>query len=112
MKLIFKSLLKVTILLLFSSSLVGAFVLTNKNPQTGPSDNQVISETREHWQQLSDSGVELQSVFVDERDVMAADRIRFVLSLVYQIVNEKTEHHEKHSVIYRLFDNTWKEHRY
>ena len=112
MKLIFKSLLKVTILLLFSSRLVGTFVLTNKNPQTGPSDRQVISETRKRWQQLSNSGVELQSIFMDERDVMAPDRVRFELSLVYQIGKKKTEQHEKYSVIYRLFENTWREHHY
>ena len=95
---------------------MGAFVLTNKNPQTGPSDRQVISETRKRWQQLSNSGVELQSIFMDERDVMAPDRVRFELSLVYQTgkkkKKKKTEQHEKYSVIYRLFENTWRQHRY
>ena len=100
------------VLLLVISSIVGTFVLTDKELRTGPSDNQVIKETREHWQQLSLSEVELKSITVDNRDAIAADRVRFELSLAYQPRSKQTEQHEKYSVIYRLFENTWREHRY
>ena len=112
MKPIFKTLLRVAILILITSSLVGAFILIDSEPQTGPSDNKVIKETREHWQQLAVSEVKLLSVTVDKRDVMAADRVRFELFLVYQTGNDKTVHHERYSVIYHLFDKIWEEHRY
>ena len=109
---IFRYILKIAILLLLSSSLVWAFVLMDESSQTGPSDSQVIQDVRQSWQQLSDSKIQLNSVYVDERDVMAADRVRFEVSLVYQVNNEKSDRQEKHSMIYRLFDDQWREHRY
>ena len=100
------------LILFFCSSVVGAFVLLDESSMTGPSDSQVIQDMRQNWQKLSGSKIQLHSVYVDERDIMAADRVRFEVSLLYQLADHQDQRQDKISVIYRLFGEQWREHRY
>lgn len=89
----------------------------DESPVTGPGDSQVLHDVRQQWQKDHDKEISLRNIFIHERDVMAADRVRFEVLLVFDVMKEgmiieRLPFHEKRSIIYRLFGDKWQEHRY